>query len=390
MSVILASSDDKKSQLHQQTNVKLEEIENIPQVIQIGEREVNYRDIRLDYYNKYLRTLKRLPSEGQSIKIHTKDSNIQRLLKQQLNDALEIYQIVGQLLDTGEVDINLNHPSTLPAIQVAIAEMNLATNPNDQATANEVCLNIAQRWQQDSRALEKAGLGTRSDVLQARYWAMQCGIQRMRLEKNNLNSSVNSEFQPQLQRPIKLEEIEPIILGKNNMIDLAPIDSKERLRREVEQIINPLIGYYNANIKLLKPVTTKQLLEIRTEDSDLQKLQKQLLPVAVEFNRLQGLRLTAGILTNTIGRGRNTGKAISNSTAEIMLSAIQIALANMNLATNLNERALANEVSLKIAQTWEKNAVLEEKTAFDKRIAVLSARYWRRHCEIQKLRTESK
>ncbi|MEA5507891.1 hypothetical protein VB735_33345 [Halotia wernerae UHCC 0503] len=165
MSVILASSDNEKSQLHQQTNVKLEELENIPRMIQIGEREVSYRDIRLNYYNNYLRTLNRLPSEGQSIKIHTKDNNIQRLLKEQLNDALEIYQIVGQLLDTGEVDINLNHPSTLPAIQVAIAEMNLATNPNDQATANEVCLNIAQRWQQDSRALERAGLGTRSDVL---------------------------------------------------------------------------------------------------------------------------------------------------------------------------------------------------------------------------------
>ncbi|MDJ0593261.1 MAG: hypothetical protein QNJ72_25290 [Pleurocapsa sp. MO_226.B13] len=46
------------------------------------------------------------------------------------------------------------------------------------------------------------------------------------------------------------------------------------------------------------------------------------------------------------------------------------------MATNPNERAVAIETGLKIAQTWSKNAVFMEKTALRQRIVVLTAIYW--------------
>ncbi len=118
-----------------------------------GEGKVSFPDPSIQSYNAHLRRLKLLPSRGQSIEIRVKDNNVQRLLKQQLNDAIEIYQIVGQLLDSGKLnDIASPTFSALPAIQIAIAETNLATTPSEQLAANEVCLTISQEWERDSQA----------------------------------------------------------------------------------------------------------------------------------------------------------------------------------------------------------------------------------------------
>lgn len=379
-SVMLASSDTELIQLPQKANVKLEGLK--PRLL--GEGNLSFPDYNIQFYNTHLQELKLLPSKGQSIEIRAKDNSVQRLLKQQLNDALEIYQSVGQLLNSSELDkTNLSMPSALPGIQIALAETNLAANPSDQVAANEACLKIAQQWERDSQAQEQAGLGLRSNVLKAIYYREYCEIQRIKLLKKSLNSSAATEAKLQQQISTELNEIKPIMISKE-----PPIENRERAqqyRRAVNQIINPLIGYYNANVRLLKLIPRKQSLEIRKEDSDLQKLQKQQLGVAVELNRLQGLRLSVGLIDSDI----NFNGAISNPTAELALPAIQIAIADMNLATNLKERTVANEVGLKIAQNWEKNAVFGEKTVLRKRVLVLTARYWRRHFEIQKLRTKA-
>jgi hypothetical protein len=371
-SVVLASSE-------KQGNVQLEELE----VPMLSDGERSFPDDRFIYYNDYLRGLKLLPSRGHSIEIRTEDNDLQRLLKQQLNDALEIYQIVGQLLNSGELDINLFAPSTLPAIQVAIAETDFATNSKDRELANKVGLKIAQKWEKNNMLLNYAGLGTRSNVLEASYYRKCFEIQRMKLEIKNLNSSPIRESQVQEQRSIELEEIKPISFQDSEKIENLPMENRERarqFRREVNQIINPAISYYNANVKLLKLIPRRQSLEIRTEDSNIQKLQKQQLYEALDYYRLRGLRLNAGLLDDDSGLGIS---------AEIMLPAIQVLIADMNLATNPNERAVAIETGLKIAQTWEKDAVFQEKTTLRKRIVTLTASYWRRYFEIQKLLTES-
>lgn len=272
-------------------------------------------------------------------------------------------------------------PSALPAIQIAIAETNLAANPSEQVAANEVCLKIAQQWERDNQALEQAGLGIRSDVLKASYYRGYCEIQRIKLLEKGLNSSAVREAKLQQQIFTQLSEIKPIMISKESPIEDLPIENRERAqqyRRKVNQIINPLINYYNANVSLLKLISRRQSLEIRREDSNLQILQS----VAVELNRLQGLRLSAGVLTDS---NSNFNGAISNPTAELALPAIGIAIAQMNLATNPKEQAVANEVGFKIAQNWERNAVFGEKTVLRKRVLVLTARYWRRYFEIQKL-----
>lgn len=57
-----------------------------------------------------------------------------------------MYQILGQLLDSGELDdLDLWDPSTLPAIQIAITETDLETNPNERAVAIETGFKIAQQ-----------------------------------------------------------------------------------------------------------------------------------------------------------------------------------------------------------------------------------------------------
>ena len=383
-SVILALDDTEKLRLQHKADVKLEGIK--PR--RLGEGKTSFLDPNIQYYNMHLLKLKSLPSKAQQIEIHVKDNNIQRLLKQQLNDAIEIYQIVGQLLRSGKVDsVGLFAPSTLPAIQITIAEMNLATTPREQLAANEVCLTIAQQWERDNQALEQAGVGLRSDILKASYYRQYCEIQTIKLLKKRSNPSISREAQLQQQSSTELNEIKPIAISKEPPIEALPIENRERAqqyRRKVNQIINPLIGYYNANVRLLKLIPSRQALEIRKEGSDLQKLQNQQLGVALELNRLQALRLIAGLIDSDT----NFNGAISNPTAELALLAIQIALVQMNLATNLDARAVANEVGLKIAQSWEKNAVSTEKTVLRKNVVVLTARYWRRHFEIQKLQTE--
>lgn len=99
-SVMLASSDAELIRSQQKTNVKLEGIK--PRML--GEGKTSSPDPNVQYYNVLLRELKLLPSRGQSIEIRAKDNSVQRLLKQQLNDALEIYQTVGQLLNSSELD----------------------------------------------------------------------------------------------------------------------------------------------------------------------------------------------------------------------------------------------------------------------------------------------
>lgn len=377
-SVVLASSNTEK-----QANVQLEELE--PRMLSDGKRSIP--DGRFSFYNRHLRALKLLASKGKSIRIHTEDNDVRRLLKQQLNNALEIYHIVGQLLDAGDPDVNLFAPSTLPAIQVLLAESNLAINPDERALANKVCLKIAQEWHRDNIALETAGVGTRLDVLRAIYYQSYCVTQRLKLEKNSLSSSAIIKSQPQQRNLIELEEIDPIRF--RGSIEELPIENREHAQQFIQkynQIIKPLIGVYNANIRLLQLVPRRQSLEIRTEDRDFQKVAKYQLAVAIELNRIQGLRLSAGLLTDNPSGGSGI---ISNYTSEIMLPAIQIALGDMNSATKPKDRAMAIETGLKIARDWEKNAVVDEKTTLHKRFVTLTARYWRRHFEIHHLLTES-
>jgi hypothetical protein len=387
------ASRNRGSRSTQQASVRLEELSDVPRYFNYRNINDKVRDQRFDLYNRNVRTLQQLPSRGQSLSIRAEDSQMQRLLKQQLNDAIEIYQIIGQLLDAGKLD-KLNNKSdfflTLPAIQIAIVETDLATNLTDQRLTNRVGLVISESWERDARALERAGLGLRSDILKASYYRGYCEIQRRKLAKESLNSTAVRASQPQQKRPLTLSEIAPISLQGVEPIEALPIENRERaqrFRRAVTQRINPLIGQYNANIKLLKLIPRRQALEVRPEDRDLQEIQRQQLDVAAEVNRLQGLFLAAGLLTNDRTDNPGERRVVSNPNPmhEIMLPAIQIAIADINLATNANDRRAAIETGMKIAQTWENKADFEEKDDLYKRMLLLTARYWKRYFEIQKL-----
>jgi hypothetical protein len=342
----------------QQASVKLEELRNLPRYIDIGQGEGRFPDRRFDVYNKTLRGLQLLPSKGQSQEIRTGDNKVQRLLKQQLNDALESYQIVGRLLDTGKLkeDDDASDLIAMSAVQIAIDEAELASNLNERRVANETCVRIATAWEKDADLRERAGVGTRSDVFKARYWRLHCEAQKMSSQKNisALGSTANS--QRQQQTPTNLRKM-----------SLSAISTQGQYKLRDNGVED-----YNANVERLQKLSSKgQTAEIHTQDSDIQSLQKQQLNTALEIYKLQGLRLAAGLAKNGV--------------AEIILPAVQVSISDMSLATTPTKRTLANDVCLEITQAWEKKAA-QEKTASDRRIPIFTTPYWKRYCEIQKVK----
>jgi hypothetical protein len=321
----------------QQASVKLEELRNLPRYI--GQGQDRIPDWRFNFYNKTLRGLQLLPSKGQLQEIRTGDNQVQRLLKQQLNDALESYQIVGRLLDTGKLKEDDDTLIPMSAIQIAIDEAELASNLNERRVANETCVRIAVAWEKNADLKQRAGVGTHLNVLTSRYWRLHCEAQRMSSQKNisALGSTENSQRQQQT-------------------LSKLPYTGSED---------------YDANVKRLKKLSSKgQKVKIHTQDSGIQSLQKQQLNTALEIYRIQGLRLVAGVSENGV--------------AEIIMPAVQVAISDLNLATIPAQRTLANDVCLEITQAWEKKAA-QEKPASDRRIPIFTNPYWKRSCEIQKV-----
>lgn len=99
--IILASSDTEKPRSLPLADVQIEELK--PRITPIGDGKET-SDSGFDSYNNIVRIIQNLPSSRQSRDIRTEDNNIQRLLKQQLNDSLKVYQIIGQLLEEGKLD----------------------------------------------------------------------------------------------------------------------------------------------------------------------------------------------------------------------------------------------------------------------------------------------
>ena len=372
--VILASSDTEKLRSQQQANIELEQLEVPMRSDSVGNE---FPDTNFENYNMVVRAIQNLPSNGQSTEISSEDNNIQRLLKQQVNDSLKIYQIIGQLLDAGKLDsldsnalsfIDDWHLPFYQGVLIAIAETNLATNTDNQLLANNTCWGSAKEGEKSTQIFEQAGFGTRSEVMIANYLRRYCEIQRLKLGFGERDDTISNAIRDTLR---KTQSQQPI------PIDLA---ESERFITEIQQehdIRAPRIDYYKTTITLLQKLSSKgQSLAIHTEDNDIQKLQKQQLYNALEIYRLQGLRLTAGLLNDNSDAG------------EIMLPAILIAISNMNLATKPNERAVANKVCLEIAQAWEKDVFAQRKTALNTRIKILTVNYWKRQCNIQKLQTD--
>ena len=362
--VILASSDiELRSQ--QQANVRLEQIE--PQTDSVN------------YYNKIVRVIQNLPSNGQSRDILAKDNNIQRLLKQQLNDSLEVYQIIGQLLEEEKIDfsdydnvLSFIGDFNLPFYQgvlIAIAQTDLVTDTEEKLIANNACLEIAREGEQIAQLRVQAGVSSSVDALIVRYLRRHCEIQRIELElgKSDIESNAirenirESQFQPQ------------------RFVNLAGLERSFTEEVERSNPNNPFINNYPeyiANTKLLQKLNLQGgLLEIQTDDSDLQKLYKLQLKDADELYRSMAILLQAGVAMD------------DNDIDAIMLSAILIAKTEINLATQPNEREIASNICSEITQKW-KDVLDLRKTTLETRIRVLTVNYWKRQCDIQKLQTD--
>ena len=81
---MISVQSDPELRSQQQANVRIKEVE-LP------------KTLIFNYYNKIVRIIQNLPSNGQLRDILAKDDNIQRLLKQQLNDSLERIRFKGKL-----------------------------------------------------------------------------------------------------------------------------------------------------------------------------------------------------------------------------------------------------------------------------------------------------
>lgn len=350
-----ATSSAAKAKQLKQTNVQIEELEP----------PANSVDESIDFYNSIVRVIQNMPSNGQPRDISVEDNNSQRLSEQQLNDSLEVYQIIGRLLKEGKLSPSAY--SALPFIQdfnlpfyqgtlVAIAETNLAAIPEEQLIASNACLEIAKEGEEITNLRMEAGVGTRIDILIARYLRRHCQIQRLELEI--------------AQSDIELESLQ-------ESIDLAESKSEIAEARQNPKVPDFLANYYINNIELLQKLNSQgKSLEIQTDDSVLQRLYKQQLNDALDLYRLVGIRLGTGIMGDESRIGM------------IVLPAVLISLAEVNLATEPNGQELAARTCLEIAQAWKEYISPTEEVTSETDVEALNADYWKKQCDIRKLQTD--
>lgn len=141
-------------------------------------------DSLLDHYITNTKLLQKLNSQGQPLEIHTDDSDVQKLYKQQFNDALELYRLIALRMKAGVIDdYDQIGEIMLPAVLIAIADTNLATKPNEREIASRTCLEIARAWEKDIFARRETTSKTRIRVLTVNYWKRQCDIQKLQMDK---------------------------------------------------------------------------------------------------------------------------------------------------------------------------------------------------------------
>lgn len=139
----------------------------------------------IGFYNQNVQQIQQLPSRARVHEISAKDSAQLRLLKQRWNGAIELYRLTSLrlqagLLTNGNVAANDSFEKIqMGAIQIALAEADLAETKANKIAAYDTCLSIASAWQRDAQAQEVAGLGTRFDTLSATYWRQYCESRKM-------------------------------------------------------------------------------------------------------------------------------------------------------------------------------------------------------------------
>lgn len=127
-----------------------------------------------------------MPLNATTLEISTNEPIQSRLLKERWNLAINIYRITGLQIKAGVLgNDNLDALKEIQtnAVQVILAEADLASTKENKIAAYKTCLSFTSEWLKYVGLLEGAGFAGQSYLLRPTYWKKYCESRIMEEER---------------------------------------------------------------------------------------------------------------------------------------------------------------------------------------------------------------